>query len=478
MNYWMKRADYILFFILTLSFVIGHWGHFNLSPRGVHVWRQCNTLAVAKNFYQEDMNIMHPRVDHRKHTSGITGSAFPLYEYILAVSYKLFGFHHMNHRILQLLITLIGVLGLYLLVLHWLNNSWAAALASFAYLWSPELYYHGINALPDVVAMTSLIWSAYFYRTSKGSPIALVFCIGLLSVAGLVKLQFMLFGLMYFIHSLFERNYSKAIGISMLGLLGSGLVVNWYIHSIQLRYASNLQDYGLFLNPAKTVSEGLQVLKQNAIMDIPEQLIGYGMLALVLWGLWQFHKRQSIAGISKAWTFFFIFFVFHIFELKQMEHHAYYMMPYIVMAALLIGYGVLFIPLKYRIYILLPLILIQIGHTVSKINTRYDDRNSGLPSSFLDPETLVQLQKAAKHSHAALVGPDASGCIYFYYLEVKGWNAFGMDQIENKDDIHAAMQSGKIECMLIQNMDEERKQKYSKEFKEMQQIGTFTVFNR
>ena len=82
--------------------MVAHRNHMHLEARGLHVWRQCNTLAVARNYYQEDMNILKPRVDHRKGTDGVTGMAFPLYEYLLASIYKEFGFKPYTHRFLQL----------------------------------------------------------------------------------------------------------------------------------------------------------------------------------------------------------------------------------------------------------------------------------------------------------------------------------------------------------------------------------------
>ena len=47
---------------------------------GLHVWRQCNTMAVARNFYEEGMDILRPRVDRRGSTDGVTGMQFPSYE--------------------------------------------------------------------------------------------------------------------------------------------------------------------------------------------------------------------------------------------------------------------------------------------------------------------------------------------------------------------------------------------------------------
>ena len=76
-----------LYLILHLPFV-------NLPPTGNHVWRQSNSLAIAKNYYEDGLNIIEPKIDKRYDGSGVTGTNFPLYEWVLAVNYKIWGFSH------------------------------------------------------------------------------------------------------------------------------------------------------------------------------------------------------------------------------------------------------------------------------------------------------------------------------------------------------------------------------------------------
>lgn len=72
--------------LLSLNFLLSA-PFFSLPPASVHVWRQCNTMAVARNFYEESMNILQPRVDRRNATNGVTGMQFPSYEWLVAGSY-------------------------------------------------------------------------------------------------------------------------------------------------------------------------------------------------------------------------------------------------------------------------------------------------------------------------------------------------------------------------------------------------------
>lgn len=423
------------------------------------------------------MNILYPRVDHRKYTNGITGTAFPAYEYVLALSYKITGFSHANHRILQFLIYVLGIIGLFKLGLLLFRSQWASALMAFAFAWSPEMYYHGINALPDVAAMVAVIWSLNYYVRKTGSG-NLLFSIFLITIASLIKLQFALFGLAYVIDAIINRDNNRVAGLFSFGILSAGAVVNWYIHSIQIRYENNLQDYGLFLNPADSLEHGLRVLKNNLLIDIPEQVVGYGLIPLVLFGLILFIRNKSSRQIIKAILIVALFALFHIQELKQMEYHAYYMMPYILFSAYLIGLSVDQLAKSKWIWILALLIPVQLAHTVNKINPRYSDENSQLPSEFLDEQQLNKMQTILSGSDRSLVGPDPSGCIYFYYLGVKGWNVFGIDQLEEKDHIVSVLNKKNVECIAVKSMDKVRIERYGKDFKYITQVGDFTLMTK
>ena len=60
-----KNALYILFFFLPALSVAMHWRVFQTDLVGVHVWRQVQTQTVIVNFYEEDFNILNPRLDPR-----------------------------------------------------------------------------------------------------------------------------------------------------------------------------------------------------------------------------------------------------------------------------------------------------------------------------------------------------------------------------------------------------------------------------
>ncbi|MCI0531795.1 MAG: dolichyl-phosphate-mannose--protein mannosyltransferase, partial [candidate division Zixibacteria bacterium] len=82
----------ILWVLLFVS-VAARFYHFGIPILDHQSWRQADSAAMARNFYQEEFNPLYPRVDGRGWTSGHVESEFPLYSFLVAILYKMFGFH-------------------------------------------------------------------------------------------------------------------------------------------------------------------------------------------------------------------------------------------------------------------------------------------------------------------------------------------------------------------------------------------------
>jgi hypothetical protein len=120
-------------------------------------------MATSRNFYEEDMNIFKPRVDRRLDTDGVTGMHFPLYENFVAMLWKITGFNETVPRVLTLIIFSFCIWVFYELCFILFRSPFMAAVGAWTLCWSPELFYHCINALPDILAFTSAIAGFYFF---------------------------------------------------------------------------------------------------------------------------------------------------------------------------------------------------------------------------------------------------------------------------------------------------------------------------
>lgn len=72
------------------------------------LWREADVGAIARNFYREDMDILHPRIDWRGDGPGLVESEFPLYPWTVAVVYHVFGYHEQIARLVSFVVSLLA----------------------------------------------------------------------------------------------------------------------------------------------------------------------------------------------------------------------------------------------------------------------------------------------------------------------------------------------------------------------------------
>ena len=73
-NFCFIRKKRILFFLIPLLSLFMHFHVFKLDLIGYHVWRQTQTQSNVENFYNEDFNILNPRINSRGDGNGICTS--------------------------------------------------------------------------------------------------------------------------------------------------------------------------------------------------------------------------------------------------------------------------------------------------------------------------------------------------------------------------------------------------------------------
>ena len=313
--------------ILSLSisiFIIVHLLYINLPPCSVHVWRQCNTLAVAQNFYDESFNILEPRVDRRFEGDGITGTAFPLYEWIVAMIYKITGVHYWVHRSFSLVLSIIAIVFSYCFLSNISTNKTLCAISSSLLLWCPELFYHSINAIPDIMALCTGFISLYLITKPSKGKLSIFTSYFFLMISGLIKVQYLMIGVFHIIELINNfrnnRKWNEVILYRFLpGIFSLVIVLGWYKYSVGLIEKSNLRDFGIEIRSADTINDAIHTLKKNIVSDFPELVLGFANFILVIIGL--------IIGLKKRnanyyFSFLFLaglYLTYHILELRQMQ---------------------------------------------------------------------------------------------------------------------------------------------------------------
>ena len=101
----MKKLSSIFLFIFILGVgvrALNIW-----RPVDRPTWRESDEAGIARNYYREGMNIFYPKVDWRGDTAGYAEMEFPLYPWLIALSYKIFGFHEFIGRVISFLFSLL-----------------------------------------------------------------------------------------------------------------------------------------------------------------------------------------------------------------------------------------------------------------------------------------------------------------------------------------------------------------------------------
>lgn len=444
----MKK--FLLFFLVNL---LVHLPFLHLPPCGTHVWRQCNTLAMSRNFAEEGMNILEPKIDRRNETNGITGSHFPLYEWILAAFSKLFGFSDLLARLFSVMVFSLAMFAFYRLLVHFNFTETMAAWGALLLLSIPELYYHSINAMPDNLALflslAALVeWLKY---QKEGRTKYLISAIVFSTLGGLIKFQFLMIPLATLVFVPFH--FKKYLRYFLFWLCILLPVFAWYYYAIHLTQINNLKEFGLWIKPMDAIYI-LTTIQNNLTMDFPEVLTGWPLFIACFMLLFQLIpqiKASSYKWFIVAWLLMFI--VFYFAAIERMKDHAYYFMPLLPLAALVFMLGARKQGLKNR-FIYSIIVLNFIWAFARIIPSRWVESKRQIPVEFSDKSAREEFSKTIPANSKCVVGPDISGCIFFYFTHTKGYSFEHTSELvtmkNGRCDIDNMRMSG-VKYLIIRN---------------------------
>ncbi len=419
-----------LFALLTLQMAL-HAPFMNRVAMGNHVWRQCNTLAVAKNYYEQDMNILYPRIDKNYGTNGITGPQFTSYDYTLALLYKGFGFSETTHRWFSLFLSLLALAGTVAVIKIYLPNGHAAYWGGLALIGIPEFYYYSIAAVPDLLALAAMVWGWwYFYRyLNRPSAMNLIYTMLLLALAGMTKLMFLVPGFVFLGEIIRRKAWNTrdvaGYGVLALGVLGTSAW--WYFWAKYLTDMNGINEFVHAIRFKESISAALQVWIKNMGIDAVETWVGYPLLIPVFGGLFLALKRHA-RDLRVLFSLLAATLYYGVMQ-HQLEHHGYYIVLFVPFIALSAAYFVHrmerrsktspeknLVFTKWHILLLLAPIW-----SVLRMSHNFNEQQAGMPAIFTQPADRVQMQALSKAQDLWIVGPDQSGCVFFYYLGAKGF---------------------------------------------------------
>lgn len=453
------KTWHMLVILACLQMAI-HLPYLKLPAVGNHVWRQCNTLAVARNYAQEDMNILYPRIDKRYQSNGITGPQFTSYDYTLALGYKIFGFSQNLHRYLSLCIGIFAIIGIFFLSFEYFNSKFLSFLSGLALIGIPEFYYHSINAVPDLLALMSMIWGWFFYlKYLKSSQIhTIIFTILFLSLAGMTKVMYLMPGFIFLGDIWIHRRWktTKIWGILAMGSVVLGMSLGWYYWAKILTSMNGIYEFVHEIRFIEGLGAKTMAFFANILSDLPETWVGYGFLGMFVVGVVHFFKFKF--KDVRFWILGFGFVLFYVAMQYQLKVHGYYTLlfqPFIVLLGIW-GWNKLK-QQKIKQLLLFFLVLSPVWSWM-RMNRNWQPENWRVSHALIENQQVIkQLTDQRKRW---IVGVDQSGCVDFYYLQAKG---FPWYNLKEKSDLFEKFRKDGAEGLITN--DTVHAQQYFKELK-------------
>lgn len=414
--------------ILTVTILMSgvmHWPHFSKDLISVHVWRQTQTQSTTISFYEEDMNIFNPRKNDRGNTDGIFRMEFPLFQWLNAVLFKIFGNDILVTRLFLFLISIFSILGMFNLLKEIFKNETIGLVGAWAFTFSPSYFYHSINPMPDNLALCLALWGLYFFFRWTKSKVnqKLLFSGLLLAFSALCKLPFIIFFIVPFIY--FIQNFE---GFKLKALIKYFLIFSWAILPLAW-YAYVIPTWEQ--NPVltdiagtgKTTSKYFGYLFDNVFSTLPELLLNYAAVPFFLISFYFLIKKKGyknpyfwpLAGLLICLS------AFILLELNAIKnYHDYYLFPFFPLLFMMVGYGAY--PLlknkKTKSVVFVILLLIPVACFL-RIKGRWNEDATGFNKDLLVYKE--ELRALVPKDALVVAGNDVSPFIMLYYIDKKGW---------------------------------------------------------
>lgn len=325
--------------LLIALFFLSGLENIMLPPLDAHGWRQSLTLSIAHNFL-EHPNILYPRMDIGGETEGIISCEFPLYNYLLAGIFKVFGPHDWYGRLLNWTIACAGLWFFYELVRKSLNPR-AAFFATLTLMCS-ILFEYARKSMPDTFAISLTvagIWSALEYL-EKGRSKFLVASFLLVTFGGLSKIPAII-ALSFLWMPLSDKSYPTLLKKRLTLTLATGisLVLAWYF--VWMPYL--LETYKNQLIFPVSFREGWKIImeqREGEAWDTTVKGVFYYKLPFLfaLMGLGALLAGNDSRFKWFALTYLAAFFAFALKTGIVFPTHEYYSIPLALLWAFAMGY--------------------------------------------------------------------------------------------------------------------------------------------
>lgn len=398
-------------------------------------WREADTAAMARNFYENRYNILYPQIDWGGTTSGYVESEFPIYQFLVATLYQLFGVHEVLARLLSALLATGSVYFVFALARALMHRSaalWSAAF--FAFL--PMQIFYGRMVWPEPLMIFGLTAGVYFfYRWYMKKKLAFILASSaFIAIACLIKPP-VLYILLPFFYLAWLRFRGRLLLEPQIWLFLSLIIVpltGWYYHAHQLHNETGLT-FGIWAYGADKWGNWelvgtVQFWMTVFVGHLGPQLAVFGA-ALLYFGL-VIKRSTREEYMLDLWLIALLVYV--IIVAKGNYAHEYYLAPAIIPISLIMGklYGRYLSKFSFRsmnltqMALLVGIVAMLIPAGVIYLTRVENERSDPRPA-------LAETIQTGSKVDDLIVTVDNGAPTLLYLSHRKGWITTGSD-VEKK----------------------------------------------
>jgi len=421
-------------FWVVLFFLIRLYGITNPPLEKAHNWRQSFTCMVARNFLETSANILYPRIDIDGNHSGIVGCEFPVFNYLIFLVSKIFGYAHWYGRLINLLVSSLGILCFYLIIRKYFGEQTAfySGLVLLCSLW----FCYARKIMPDTFSL-SLVLIGVYYATlfiAHNKILPLVLFIIFSALGGLSKMPALIM-LSLLVLPLITKQINKRTFLILCCALADTIIIValWYFYWVphlveQYRYQHFFE---------KDLLTGIKEIIPYRY-DALEKFYFGALLSYSAFGVFLFGCYRIFRNKEKNMTIVFVLalLIFLFFAVKTgavFPTHSYYILPFVPFMALVAGYGLSEIKINYiRIIFIIAIIVESIANQQHDFRIRDDERY------------LTELEKIADKVSGLndlIAVSGGEGYQQMYFAHRRGW-ALGNDRINDHQYLDSIRKNG------------------------------------
>lgn len=382
-----------------------------------HNWRQVTVNMVARNFYEGEADLFYPQMDNAGEKSGITGTEFPLLNYLIALVASIFGWEHWYGRIINLVISSLGIWYFYLWIRDFINSrvAFPSAMILLTSLW----FTFSRKMMPDTFSLSISMIGLYYgfkYLTDNKRQFLLIYFITA-TIGVLCKLPAIVVLSPLFIRFIGDWHKNKEFNISFFAISVAifSVIGFWYIWWFNYLIAlGNWQFYMMGPGFPKGFFE-LLIDPYETFDNIFFECIKFTGFAAFCAGLIILFKDKTNKSILLFIGFWcFLFFLFMIQAGYGYATHDYYTLPLVPALALGAGYGISRISRPALKKACLGLIMLE-----GIFNAVHDFRIKNEFKYYLEMESFAN-EFIPKDSR--IVCDEGMNPRMIYFLHRKGWS--------------------------------------------------------